>query len=86
MKSNDRKELKELIAKVIDVTTQGTYRYRDKHFELCWNYNDGDDYWYIAHDGHIWNIDEYLKPSQNQFKKFEDALTEYKSILEKVIS
>lgn len=87
MKLTDRKELKSLIAEVIDVTTRSEdgYKRRDLHFELGWNYNDGDDYWYLAHDGNLWNINDFLKPSQNQFKSMDAAIAEFKDILENVI-
>jgi hypothetical protein len=54
---------------------------RDNHFEVTWNYNYGDDYWSIAHDGKAWNIDHHLRPSQNQFKKLDEAVYELKQIL-----
>lgn len=59
---------------------------RDNHFEICWTYNYGDDYWYIAHDGKQWNIDDWLKPSQNQFKSIDAAIFELKDILENIIN
>lgn len=77
MRSKDRTEVKSLIKEDV-----GSYRsLRDNHFEICWTYNYGDDYWYIAHDGKEWNIDNYLKPSQNQFRTMEEAIKELKEIL-----
>lgn len=77
MRLADRKELKELISG--DVNHKVSLR--DNHFEIAWNFNYGDDYWYIAHDGKEWNINQYLRPSQNQFKTMQDAINELKLIL-----
>lgn len=82
MKSQDFKDLKKLISQ----TTNEQMSLRDNHFEICWTYNYGDDYWYIAHDGKQWNIDDWLKPSQNQFKSIDAAIFELKDILENIIN
>lgn len=69
MKSKDRKELKRLISENVG----DSKALRDNHFEIIWNYNYGDDYWTIEHDGKAWGIEDYLRPSQNQFLTFEQA-------------
>jgi hypothetical protein len=73
----DRKELKSLIKD----NTSGLTTLRDHHFEISWTYNYGDDYWYIQHDGKYWNINDHLRPSQNQFKTLQEAIDELKTIL-----
>lgn len=77
MRLKDRKELKSLIKEDV----QSLRSLRDNHFEISWTYNYGDDYWYIQHDGKEWNIDQYLRPSQNQFKSLDEAIQELKEIL-----
>ena len=54
---------------------------RDRQYEISWTYNYGDPYFYVAHDGFQWSIDQYLPPSQNQFQKIDDAVNALWTVL-----
>lgn len=62
-----------LINLVNRITLPETFPARDIHYEITLSYNGGDPGWYVAHDGKVWQMEEYLKPSQNGFKTQKQA-------------
>lgn len=54
---------------------------RDEHYNISWQYNYGNDYWVIEHDGFLWSIEEVLPISQNNFEGVNQAATALFKIL-----
>lgn len=46
---------------------------RDRQYEISWTHNYGDPYFYVAHDGFQWAIEQYIPPSENQFADITQA-------------
>lgn len=66
-------KLIELVNK-IELLRAPETKLRDRQYEVCWTHNYGDPYFYVAHDGFLWSIDQYLPPSQNQFESLDKAV------------
>lgn len=63
------------------LTLKEDSKLRDQQYEISHTYNYGDPYWYIMHDGLIWNIDEVLPPSQNQLPTYDKAVEVLNGVL-----
>lgn len=66
-------ELIDLVNK-IELLRAPETKLRDRQYEVCWTHNYGDPYFYVAHDGFLWSIDQYLPASQNQFESLDKAV------------
>lgn len=62
-----------LIVLVNKITIPEKYVQRDIHYEITLSYNEGQPMWYLAHDGAVWKMEQYLPPSQNGFTTFKVA-------------
>lgn len=54
-------------------TTPGEVKARDKHYQIVLDYNNGNPWWTIEHDGSVWQMEQYVPPSRNGFKTFKQA-------------
>ncbi len=64
------KKVINLINLVNRLTLPKEFPVRDVHYEITLSYNEGKPGWYLAHDGKVWTMEEYLPPSQNGFVTF----------------
>lgn len=67
------KKILNLITLVNRLTLPKEFPLRDIHYEITMSYNEGKPGWYIAHDGKVWTMEEYLPPSQNGFLTYTAA-------------